>query len=110
MRTRLIIHYIDGKTFTGDWDVTYCFRNLNERPISSLQIQQSNGVNHTLSSKKKQLNAFWQRDEIIDFKIVTRSIFRRLSNNIWLVLSVQCDSCKRKISIIKEDIGAQNAK
>lgn len=104
MRTRVIIHYYDGVTWTGDWDELVNFKTMNQNPISSLQIQEEGGKNHTLSLKRKQLNAFWQRDFTRGDKLISRSILRKLSKDIWLDLNLNCDSGKRRVTIIKENI------
>lgn len=104
MKTRIIIHYYSGKTWIGDWNNSDDFKKLNNSPISSLQIQEGNGKHHTLSLKRKQINSFWQRDYKKDDKLISRSIFRRLSKDIWLELNLDCDTGKRKVIIIKEDI------
>lgn len=105
MRTRIIIHYYNGMTWTGDWDKSVDFKTLNYNPISSLQIQEENGKYHTLSLKKrKAFNIFWQRDIIKKHKIINRSILRKLSKDIWIDLNLNCITGKRKIIIIKEDI------
>jgi len=104
MRTRIIIHYTNGMTYTGEWDESQAFKNLCKDPISSLQIQEENGKLHTLSLKRKQLNAFWQRDHKQGDKLTNRSILRKLSRNVWIDLNLDCITGKRIITIIKENI------
>lgn len=104
MKTRLLIHYLDGKTFTGEWNKIYDFRNLNNKPISSLQIQKDIGKTHTLSSKKKQKNIFWQRDKVKTDRIICRSVLKRLTKDVWLDLTVDCETGNSKIVVIKENI------
>ena len=110
MRTRLLIHYANGKTFTGEWDKSYDFSSLRKTAISSLQIQQDNGIYHTLSCNKKKINNFWQKDQREEGKLINRSIFKRLSKKVWLDLTVDCINYKRKITIIREDVEAPYAK
>ena len=88
MRTRILIHYLNGKTFTSKWDEILDFKSLCKIPISSLQIQEEAGKYHTLSLKKKQLKSFWQRDYRVAGKIQNRSILRKLSKNVWLDLNL----------------------
>ena len=104
MRTRIIIHYVNGTTYTGEWDESEDFKNVCKDQISSLQIQEENGKLHTLSLKRKQLNAFWQRDHKKEDKLTNRSILRKLSKNIWIDLNLNCITGKRIITIIKENI------
>lgn len=104
MKTRILIHYFNGKTFIGDWDISYNLNDLNMSPISSLQIQEESGKYHTLSLKRKQLNAFWQRDLIKEDKILNRSILRKLAKDVWVDLNLDCISGKRRVTIIKENI------
>jgi len=104
MKTRIIIHYGNGKTHTGKWDESEDFKNLCQGQISSLQIQEEGGKNHTLSLKRKQLNAFWQRDFRKGDKLISRSILRKLSKNIWLDLNLDCVDGIRRVTIIKEEI------
>ena len=106
MRTRIIIHYINGMTYTGEWDESEDFKNLCKDPISSLQIQEETGKLHTLSLKRKQLNAFWQRDHKQKDKLTNRSILRKLSKNIWVDLNLDCITGRRTVIIIRENINA----
>jgi hypothetical protein len=106
MRTRIIIHYYNGMTWTGDWDESEDFKSLCKDPISSLQIQEEGGKNHTLSIKRKQVRAFWQRDYRIEGKLQNRSILRKLSKNVWVDLNLDCITGRRTIMIIKENIDA----
>lgn len=100
MKTRLIIHYTDGKTFIGDWDNIYRFDTLlNSKAISSLQIQTSNEITYTLSAKKKQKAIFWYRD--FENEI---SILKRISKNIWIELKVNKSTEERSINVIDENI------
>lgn len=110
MRTRLLIHYANGKTFTGEWDKSYDFSTLRKIAISSLQIQQDNSIYHTLSCNKKRLNNFWQKDKVVEGKLINRSILKKLSKNVWLELTINCVDSKRTITIIREDIETKNAK
>lgn len=104
MRTRIIIHYYNGMTRTGDWNDYEDFKLLCIEPVSSLEIQEENGNKHTLSLKRKHLNAFWQRDKIECDKILTRSILKRLSKDVWIDLTLDCTTGNRTIIIIREDI------
>ena len=104
MKTRLLVHYLDGKTFTGRWDYKYDFKKLSNKPISSLQIQRNDLKMYTLSSKRKQSNTFWQRDHIKNKELVARSILKRLNKDIWLDMYINCDTGKRNITIIREEI------
>ena len=104
MKTRILIHYTSGKTYTGKWDESQDFKNVCKSQISSLQIQEEGGKNHTLSLKRKQLNAFWQRDTRNKDKLISRSILRKLSKNIWLELQLDCTEGIRTVTIIKEEI------
>lgn len=106
MRTRILIHYFNGNTFTGEWDEILDFKTLCENPISSLQIQEEGGKYHTLSLKRKQLDAFRQRDYIKEEVIQNRSILRKLSKNVWVDLNLDCITGRRTIMIIKENINA----
>lgn len=106
MRTRILIHYASGMTWRGNWDETVDFKTINHNNtiISSLEIQEEGGRSHTLSLKRKQLNAFWQRDSRHRDKLMERTILRRLSKNIWLELNLDCITGGRRITIIREDI------
>lgn len=106
MRTRIIIHYYNGITWTSHWDESQDFKNLCQDPISSLQIQEEYGKLYTLSLKRKKLNAFWQRDYIQNGKISNRSILRKLSKNIWVDLNLDCITGRRTVIIIRENINA----
>ena len=89
MRTRLLIHYLDGETFKGKWDRDYDFIELEIKIISSLQIQEEDGNIHTLSSKVKSKGIFWYTsyyDKKDNLKY--RSIFRKIDDNIWLQLKL----------------------
>ena len=99
MDIRLIVHYSDGNTFTGDWNLFYDFIKLNSKKISSLQIQTSNENLYTLSSKKKQNSTYWFRkqNDLI-------SILKRLHKNIWIDLSINKNTEEKLINIISEDI------
>lgn len=104
MRTRLLIHYLDGKTFSGDMDCRHDFKELSKKPISSLQIQEEAGKMHTLSSKNKKSNTFWQRDYIKSGNIISRSILKKLKKDIWLDMNIDCNNGKREITVIRETI------
>ena len=104
MRTRIIIHYYNGMTYTGEWNESQDFKNLCKDPISSLQIQEEDGKIHTLSLKRKKLNAFWQRDYRQQDKLQNRSILRKLSKNVWIDLNLDCITGRRTITIIGENI------
>ena len=106
MRTRIIIHYTNVMTYTGEWDESDDFKKLCKEPISSLQIQEEYGKLYTLSLKRKKLNAFWQRDYIQNGKISNRSILRKLSKNIWVDLNLDCITGRRTVIIIRENINA----
>lgn len=97
MKTRLIIHYLDGRTYTGDWNTHYLFRDLNTKPISSLQIQSFNKL-YTLSSKKKDSQFFSRgsKDHL--------SILRYLDKYLWIELRVDKNTGESKINIIEEYI------
>jgi hypothetical protein len=97
MNTRLLIHYKDGNTFTGEWDTYHPFKDLNTKPISSLQIQSSDNL-YTLSANKKN-SEFYSRsykDKI--------SILRHVCDNIWIELSINKITEEKNINIIKEYI------
>ena len=98
MKLRLIIHYTDGKTFTGKWNTYHPFKDLNTKQISSLQIQSLNSK-YTLSSKRKQRSEFYSRQG--DNSI---SILKELHRNIWIDLSIDKVTEKRSIRVIKERI------
>ena len=106
MRTRILIHYVSGMTWRGEWNETVDFKTINHNNtiISSLEIQEEGGRNHTLSLKRKQLNAFWQRDYRQGDKLQNRSILRKLSKNVWIDLNLDCITGRRTINIIRENI------
>jgi hypothetical protein len=97
MKARLLIHYRDGKTFKGDWDTFHPFKDLNTKPISSLQIQSLDNL-YTLSSNKKNSEFFsrYYEDRL--------SIMRHVSKNIWIELSINRFTEEQKINIIEEYI------
>lgn len=98
MKTRLIIHYADGKTFTGEWNKYHPFKDLNTKPISSLQIQSENN-RYTLSSKRKQSSEFYSRQG--EKKI---SILKSIHRNIWIELNIDKATEERSINVIKDYI------
>ena len=107
MRTRLLIHYLDGSTFKGDWDKDYDFEHLEIKVIRSLQIQEDGGKIHTLSSRYRSKGKFWcisyyNEEDNLRY----RSIFRKLEKNIWLQLKLDTNDGKTEIFIIKEDLNA----
>ena len=97
MKTRLIIHYTDGKTFTGEWNKYHPFKDLNTKRISSLQIQTENM--YTLASKKKQKSEFYSRQGKNHI-----SILKRISRNTWIELKIDKNTEERTVNIIKENI------
>jgi len=104
MRTRLILHFFNGNTWTGVWDCIYDLKELFKESLSSLQIQEENGKIHTLSSKRKQTSTFWQRDYIKNKKIYSRSILKKIGEITWVDLNLDCLTGKRTINIIREHI------
>lgn len=96
---RLIIHYADGNTFTGDWGKYSPFKDLNTKQISSLQIQSNKDTYYTLSSKKKQNSEFYSRQGKKEI-----SILKQIHKNIWIELSINKVTEKRNINIINEYI------
>ena len=95
MKTRLIIHYSDGETFTGEWNKYHPFKDLNTKNISSLQIQSSSDKLYTLSSKKKQCSEFYSRQskDII-------AILKRIHRNIWIELEINKFTEDRTVNVI----------
>lgn len=105
MNTRLIIHYLDGQTYTSDWNVPVDFTKLNRKSISSLQLQTNSGKLHTLSSKKGKRATFWYRETYdTNNEMTLRNILKRLSKSIWVELRLSVKSGERRVQIIKEDI------
>ena len=72
--------------------------------LSSLQIQQEDGKIYTLSSKSKEASTFWQRDYLKGGDIISRSLFKRLNEDIWLEMNINCGTGKREITIVKKNI------
>lgn len=99
MKTRLLVHYLDGETFTGIWDKYHPFKDLNTKSISSLQIQSSNDNFYTLSSKKNKKSEFYSRQSTAEI-----SILKMIHRNIWIELSINKVTGKRIINIMKERI------
>jgi hypothetical protein len=97
MRTRYLIHYLDGKTYKEKWDKYLDPDALNVKAISSLQLQEEEGVIYTLSSKSKTIGNF-KCKESDQF----RSILRRIDNDIWLELRLYPNEGKTEIEIIEE--------
>lgn len=102
MKTRLIVHYRDGKTYTGNWNSKYNFDNLNYKDISSLQIQDEYKNKYTLSSKRGTKNKYWSESN----KVI--SIFRNICDNFWIELTLNEDGIKI-INILDKHMGHTNA-
>ena len=107
MRTRLLIHYLDGSTFKGTWNKDYDFMELETKVIRSLQLQEEDGKLYTLSSKIKTKGTFWYTSYYNEEdNLRYRSIFRKLKENIWLQLKLDTNTGEKEILIIKENINA----
>lgn len=98
MDIRLIIHYSDGHTFTGEWNIYHPFKDLNTELISSLQIQTDNNL-YTLSSKKKQKCNFYSR-QAEDYISILKEIYR----DVWIELTIDKNTEEKVINVIKENI------
>lgn len=107
METRIIIHYRDGETFTGEWESILLPETMNHKTMSSIQLQTKDGTLYTLSSRPKQNIKFWQRDTYEAKDIIARSILKELAKDTWLELSLCLKTGQPEINVIKEEVLVQ---
>jgi hypothetical protein len=101
MRTRILIHFLDGSTFKGKWEEYPSKKYLVGTYISSIQIQEEEGKLHTLSSKLKKVDIL-RFKENLNFKYISR----KLEENLWLELRLDTNNGDTEIYIIKEEVNA----
>jgi hypothetical protein len=113
MGIRWIMHKADGKTITSNWDSNdVSFRKNWSDDITSLQLQMTyKNKLYTLSARKNSKTVFWQTDDFLFdpnnscATMVARKIFKKLSKDIWLELSLKEEgNLKPVINIIKKEI------